>query len=111
MKDITLQLQELLQNKDFVAKMQGISVEEGLAVLKEYGIEASDEEFRVALEKIAGISEDGELQEQDLNNVAGGSFLNNLKNTAAGMWEGFYGHLKKNVKDVIGKVTKIFKGN
>lgn len=111
MNDITLKLQDLLQNKEFVDKMQGISVEEGLAILKEYGVVATNEEFKSALETIAGISETGELKEEDLKDVAGGaSFWSNLKNTAAGMWDGFYGNLKKSWKEVTTKIGKIITG-
>ena len=98
---MTEKLIELLQDEEFVSKMQDIDVQEALKVLESYGISATEEEFKTALETIAGINENGELEEKDLEAVAGGKkWYQKYVDTAAGMWNGFWGHVKSNVNDI-----------
>ena len=107
---MTEKIAELLQNEEFVARMQNISVDEALEILKSYGVDATEEEFKKALEEIAGINENGELDEQDLESVAGGAkWYQKYVDTAAGMWNGFWGHCKSSVKDIASTLGKLVK--
>lgn len=100
---------ELLQKDEFVARMQNISVDEALAVLESYGVRATEEEFKKALEDIAGINEAGELNENDLEKIAGGAWYQKYIDTAAGMWNGFWGHCKSKASDIAKGIAGITK--
>ena len=79
-QEMQAKLRELLQDEDFSNKViMATSYEEEVAILKEYGIEISEEELRsygeegmAHLKEEGYISEDGELSPEMLEQVAGG---------------------------------------
>ena len=100
-------LVELLENKSLVEKIKNGSVEQALELLKEEGLELTKDEFKAGLEMITQINTEGELPENELENVAGGivwirpkvfpkgkvkEYLRQMLATAQGIWDGFFGH-------------------
>lgn len=67
-------LQEALNNEEIAKKFETAeSMDDVIATLKDYGVEATEEELMGAIAE-----EGGELTEDQLENVAGGSALGSL---------------------------------
>ncbi len=62
--------EELMNDESFNAKLsEAQDLKEVVSLLAEYGIETTEEQLKAALPK------EGELEETELENVAGGSFI------------------------------------
>ena len=73
-EELTMTLQEALNNEEIAKKFEEAkSMDDVLTTLKEYGVEASEEELMNAIAE-----EGGELTEDQLENVAGGALFPNL---------------------------------
>lgn len=98
MKDnMEKKLQELAMNPEFVKKVQALdSIQEALALVKDYGIEMSETE----LVEILSASEEteGELSEEMLDSVAGGGKLWNWIKKKFSEW--FDRQSRKNADDI-----------
>lgn len=67
-----MNLEELMQNEEFTAKLEKArDLDEVLAMIRERGIEITTEEITSAYKKL----NDGELDENALEDVAGGSIF------------------------------------
>lgn len=70
----TMTLKEALNNEEIANKFDSAeSMDDIIATLKEYGVEATEEEVMSAIAE-----EGGELTEDQLENVAGGSIITSM---------------------------------
>lgn len=107
MKEFTVEkLQELENDREFAAKMEAAEcTRDVISVLKEFGIEATEEELVAVLAEQEMAMENGELSEDMLDNVAGGGKLWNWIKDRLNNW--FKKQSKKNA-DEIGKILNSF---
>jgi len=72
-------LKEALNNEEIAKKFESAtSMEEILSVLKEKGVETTEEELLATIGSEIGDQEEGELSDESLEGVAGGLVLPNL---------------------------------
>lgn len=83
---------ELLGNETVVKELTGKSLEETLNILLANGVAVTAEELHAFYNFVTNTQV--ELNEEDLDNVAGGSLKSwwqGVKATAKGLWDGFWG--------------------
>lgn len=98
MKETTFEkLQNLAENQELVVKMQKAeSTQEALSIMKEYGIDATEDELIQFLSSFD--TTDGELDEDMLDGVSGGGKLWNWIKDRLNSW--FKKQSKKNADDI-----------
>lgn len=75
---------ELLQDDSFLEKVDTADGVEGLKKLfKENGVDMSSDEVKELVEFVASTSKTGEISEEELDNVSGGSWIGTLQK----MWK------------------------
>lgn len=91
--EVKLSIQKLLEDELFRNKLQRIdTVEEYQTIFQEHGIELSLEELYLACNEIVSENEKpGELNETDLDTVAGGSIIATIIRSLKGGGKGAFG--------------------
>ena len=85
MKTIEQFLNEVIANKELAEKLAGIQDEQKLAeFLKENEVDCTAEQFKALMIEIA--KQSGEIPEEELDAVAGGSVLGQLAAIALPVW-------------------------
>lgn len=104
--NIAERMQELANDQIFAEKIQAAASElELMSILEEYGIHATENDL---VQFLSGFdSDDGELSEDMLDNVAGGGKFWDWVKDRFGRW--FKKRSEKNTKDINKMMSNMFK--
>lgn len=101
-----IQLNEKLQDRNFSSKLIGVSMDEAITILHNSGLDISESEIS-EIERMMNENSDTELNEEDLESVAGGGpslkdYWNALKKPMP--WNDYWTGLKSTVRGFISGV-------